>query len=73
MGIKKSSKPKKIDSPGGEIVDSVLANLGDDKTSHASDTEQARPVPSDPVGWSPESGKRKRWVGWDDWDSLHDL
>jgi hypothetical protein len=63
------SKPKKIEPPEGEILDSVTAKLGEDKTSPDVDTEQVR-ASFDAIGWSPESGQRKKWVGWDDWDSV---
>jgi hypothetical protein len=72
MSIRKSSKPKKIESPEGEIVDSVAVNLGDDKFSHDIGAGQATST-SGGVAWSPESGKRNRWVGWNDWDSVRDI
>jgi hypothetical protein len=71
MTKRKSFKPKETEFPEGEVVDSVAANLGDDKSSHDIAKEQTTSA-SGGAAWSPESGKRKRWVGWDDWDSVRE-
>ncbi len=71
MSKNERHKPIRIVPPEGVIVDSIAAHLGDDKISRDVAAEQAR-ASAEAIGWSPESGKRKRWVGWDDWDSVRD-
>jgi hypothetical protein len=52
MTKRKSFKPKETEFPEGEVVDSVAANLGDDKSSHDIAKEQTTSA-SGGAAWSP--------------------
>jgi hypothetical protein len=70
MSTKGSPKSHKIAFLKGKVADSARANPGDDKASRSRVADQATSPSSDGGATSPESGNRKNWVGWNDWDAI---
>jgi hypothetical protein len=70
MSTKVSPKSHKISSLKGKVADSARTNPGVDSANRSRGADQATSSSSNGGVASPESSNRKRWVGWNDWDSI---
>jgi hypothetical protein len=69
MRTKDSPKSQKIESLKGKVVDSARVNEADAKSTRGRGAAQAASS-SSVCAASPEKSNRKRWFGWNDWDSI---